>query len=112
MVAIDSRSSDAAAAREEWKNEVLKSKVYNPRTRMNPSNAPEDADKSVGNGNAGAGSQALDLKSSIAVNMLEMVGVGPFITLPLIVSAMGGPQAMLGWILGAGRRHVRRAGMG
>jgi len=27
--------------------------------------------------------------------------VGPFITLPLIVSAMGGPQAMLGWILGA-----------
>ncbi len=33
--------------------------------------------------------------------MLEMVGVGPFITLPLIVSAMGGPQAMLGWILGA-----------
>ena len=33
--------------------------------------------------------------------MLEMVGVGPFITLPLIVAAMGGPQAMLGWVLGA-----------
>jgi amino acid transporter len=30
-----------------------------------------------------------------------MVGVGPFVTLPLIVAAMGGPQAMLGWILGA-----------
>jgi amino acid transporter len=30
-----------------------------------------------------------------------MVGVGPFVTLPLIVSAMGGPQAMLGWIMGA-----------
>jgi amino acid transporter len=27
--------------------------------------------------------------------------VGPFITLPLVVVAMGGPQAMLGWILGA-----------
>jgi amino acid transporter len=30
-----------------------------------------------------------------------MIGVGPFITIPLIVAAMGGPQAMLGWILGA-----------
>jgi amino acid transporter len=43
----------------------------------------------------------LDLKSAIALNMLEMIGVGPFITLPLIVAAMGGPQAMLGWVLGA-----------
>jgi amino acid transporter len=33
--------------------------------------------------------------------MIDMIGVGPFITIPLIVAAMGGPQAMLGWILGA-----------
>jgi APA family basic amino acid/polyamine antiporter len=33
--------------------------------------------------------------------MIDMIGVGPFITIPLIVSAMGGPQAMLGWLLGA-----------
>jgi amino acid transporter len=33
--------------------------------------------------------------------MIDMIGVGPFITIPLIVSAMGGPQAMLGWVLGA-----------
>jgi len=33
--------------------------------------------------------------------MLDMIGVGPFITLPLLLSAMGGPQAMLGWIAGA-----------
>ena len=33
--------------------------------------------------------------------MMNMIGVGPFITLPLVVAAMGGPQAMLGWILGA-----------
>ncbi len=39
--------------------------------------------------------------SALALNMLEMVGVGPFITLPLVISAMGGPQAMLGWVLGA-----------
>jgi amino acid transporter len=30
-----------------------------------------------------------------------MIGIGPFITIPLAISAMGGPQAMLGWILGA-----------
>lgn len=41
------------------------------------------------------------LWSATALNMIDMIGVGPFITIPLIVSAMGGPQAMLGWILGA-----------
>jgi amino acid transporter len=30
-----------------------------------------------------------------------MVGVGPFITIPLIIASMGGPQCMLGWLLGA-----------
>jgi amino acid transporter len=33
--------------------------------------------------------------------MIDMIGVGPFVTIPLIVAAMGGPQAMVGWILGA-----------
>ncbi len=33
--------------------------------------------------------------------MSNMVGVGPFITIPLIIAAMGGPQCMLGWVLGA-----------
>ena len=33
--------------------------------------------------------------------MLEMIGVGPFLTIPLILSTMNGPQAMLGWLLGA-----------
>jgi amino acid transporter len=33
--------------------------------------------------------------------MLNMVGIGPFVTIPLILGAMGGPQALLGWILGA-----------
>src|SRR5579862_448329 len=33
--------------------------------------------------------------------MSNMVGVGPFITIPLIIASMGGPQCMLGWFLGA-----------
>ncbi len=41
------------------------------------------------------------LWSATALNMIDMIGVGPFITIPLIVAAMGGPQAMLGWVLGA-----------
>ena len=45
--------------------------------------------------------RGVGLGSATALNMIDMIGVGPFITLPLILSAMGGPQAMLGWILGA-----------
>ncbi len=43
----------------------------------------------------------LGLGNAISLNMMNMIGVGPFITLPLVVAAMGGPQAMLGWVLGA-----------
>jgi amino acid transporter len=45
--------------------------------------------------------RGISLGSATALNMIDMIGVGPFITIPLIVTAMGGPQAMLGWILGA-----------
>jgi amino acid transporter len=43
----------------------------------------------------------LGLFEAISANMLEMIGVGPFLTIPLILSTMSGPQAMLGWLLGA-----------
>lgn len=45
--------------------------------------------------------RGIGLREGIALNITEMIGVGPFITIPLIVHASGGPQAMLGWILGA-----------
>ena len=45
--------------------------------------------------------RGLGLKEATALNMIDMVGIGPFITIPLILAEMGGPQAMLGWILGA-----------
>ncbi|MBI4663942.1 MAG: amino acid permease [Verrucomicrobia bacterium] len=32
-----------------------------------------------------------------ALNMSNMIGIGPFITIPLLMSALGGPQSMLGW---------------
>jgi amino acid transporter len=45
--------------------------------------------------------RGLSTFSALGLNVIGMVGIGPFVTLPLIVAAMGGPQAMLGWILGA-----------
>jgi basic amino acid/polyamine antiporter, APA family len=45
--------------------------------------------------------RGVGLASATTLNMIDMIGVGPFITIPLIISAAGGPQAMLGWIAGA-----------
>jgi amino acid transporter len=43
----------------------------------------------------------IGLWRGVALNMIDMVGIGPFITIPLILSAMGGGRAMLAWLLGA-----------
>src|SRR5262249_17033885 len=40
------------------------------------------------------------LLHATALNMTNMIGVGPFITIPLLMSALGGPQSMLGWVVG------------
>ncbi|MGB7555317.1 MAG: APC family permease, partial [Candidatus Korobacteraceae bacterium] len=58
---------------------------------MSPSSPPDQPELIRGVGLAGA----------TTLNMIDMIGVGPFITISLIVSVAGGPQAMLGWILGA-----------
>ncbi len=36
-----------------------------------------------------------------AINMSQMCGIGPFITIPAMVVAFGGPQAIMGWVFGA-----------
>lgn len=36
-----------------------------------------------------------------AINMIDMVGIGPFVTMPFIIGAMNGPQCILAWLLGA-----------
>ena len=45
--------------------------------------------------------RGIGLRGAITLNMINMIGVGPFVTLPLIVLAMHGPAAILGWVLGA-----------
>src|SRR5512134_1587184 len=39
------------------------------------------------------------LLQATALNMSNMIGVGPFITIPILMSALGGPQALLGWLV-------------
>ena len=40
------------------------------------------------------------LVQATALNMSNMIGIGPFITIPVLLSTMGnGPQAMLGWLV-------------
>src|SRR5712692_1386015 len=43
----------------------------------------------------------LGLLNSISINMSNMVGTGPFITVPAIIATLGGPQALLAWFVGA-----------
>jgi amino acid transporter len=43
----------------------------------------------------------LGLVQATALAITDMVGIGPYITIPLFLATMGGPQAMLGWLVGA-----------
>ena len=45
--------------------------------------------------------RAFGLLHATALNISNMVGIGPFITIPLLMASMGGPQSMLGWLTGA-----------
>lgn len=38
------------------------------------------------------------LLQATALNMSNMIGIGPFITIPLLMTALGGPQALVGWL--------------
>jgi amino acid transporter len=45
--------------------------------------------------------RGLGLLQATSLNVANMVGIGPFITIPLFIAAMGGPQAMVGWVVAA-----------
>jgi amino acid transporter len=52
-----------------------------------------------------SGQPALERKigpvQATAINMTQMCGIGPFVTIPAMVATFGGPEAMFGWIIGA-----------
>ena len=39
----------------------------------------------------------ITLLPATALNMSNMIGIGPFITIPLLMTGLGGPQALAGW---------------
>jgi len=45
--------------------------------------------------------RALGLKEATSLNMIDMVGIGPFIVVPMVVKTMGGPEAIAAWVAGA-----------
>lgn len=45
--------------------------------------------------------RGLSLSQATAINMIDMVGIGPFVTIPMIVSIMHGPGSIIAWLVGA-----------
>src|SRR5580658_8499145 len=45
--------------------------------------------------------RGLGLVEATSLNMTFMVGIGPFVVIPMVVKAMGGPGSLLAWVAGA-----------
>ncbi len=45
--------------------------------------------------------RGLGLTEAVALNMIEIVGIGPFVVTSLVIRAMGGPQCLIAWLAGA-----------
>ncbi len=45
--------------------------------------------------------RVLGLREATALNMIDMVGIGPFVVMPLVISMMNGGNALLAWLVGA-----------
>jgi amino acid transporter len=63
-----------------------------PRSEAKPIDLP---------GADGELNRGLGLLQATGLNIANMVGIGPFITIPAFIAAMSGPQAMIAWVLAA-----------
>jgi len=45
--------------------------------------------------------RGVDLLGAVAINAISMIGIGPLITVPLVLGALHGPLSLVGWVLGA-----------
>ena len=43
----------------------------------------------------------ITLLQATSINMIDMVGIGPFITLPMVIGMMNGPYFLYAWLAGA-----------
>ena len=52
-------------------------------------------------GAEGDSSRRMGIVGACTSNMLNMIGVGPFLSIPLVLIAMHGSHILLAWLLGA-----------
>lgn len=45
--------------------------------------------------------RGIDLRGGVALNVITMIGIGPLITIPLVLAQLAGPLALVGWLVGA-----------
>ncbi len=45
--------------------------------------------------------RGLGLVQATSLNITFMVGIGPFVVIPLVIKAMGGPGSLIAWVAGA-----------
>ncbi len=46
--------------------------------------------------------RGVGLRGAVALNVISMIGIGPLITIPLVLGALHGPLSLVGWVVGAG----------
>ena len=62
---------------------------------------PTNSGQAPGQSSSQSLERGLGLLPATALNMIDMVGIGPFIVAPLVIQSMGGPQSLLAWVVGA-----------
>lgn len=45
--------------------------------------------------------RAIGTRGAVAINVITMIGIGPLITIPLVLASLHGPLSLAGWIIGA-----------
>lgn len=45
--------------------------------------------------------RGVGLRGAISINIISIIGIGPLITIPLVLGALNGPLSLVGWLLGA-----------
>jgi amino acid transporter len=45
--------------------------------------------------------RGVNLPGAVAINVMTMIGIGPLITIPLVLGALHGPLSLAGWLVGA-----------
>lgn len=45
--------------------------------------------------------RGINLRGAVALNVITMIGIGPLVTIPLVLAQLAGPLAITGWVAGA-----------